>query len=307
MRIAIIGAGGVGGTLAADLVRSGASVSLLARGSHLEKIRAEGLRVETPDSDERIPIDASDNLDQDSPFDLVAVAVKSWSLEQVAPAVRDLAARGADVLPLLNGVDAADRLVAAGIARDQVLNGLVYVSATRVGPGHVRRTSPFRRAMVGEPGGGITPRAERVAATFNAAGWETSAVPDIDVHLWRKYIFITAFATACALTRTPIGLIRDEALGPLLLDRAVDEIIAVAARLGIAIPDGERERVRSQLDSMPAAMMPSLLHDLLQGGPTEVDALTGGISRLGRSAGVPTPIHDAATVAIHAGLRSSGS
>jgi 2-dehydropantoate 2-reductase len=307
MRIAIIGAGGVGGTLAADLVRSGASVSLLARGSHLEKIRAEGLRVETPDSDERIPIDASDNLDQDSPFDLVAVAVKSWSLEQVAPAVRDLSARGADVLPLLNGVDAADRLVAAGIAREQILNGLVYVSATRVGPGHVRRTSPFRRAMVGEPGGGITTRAERVAATFNAAGWETSAVPDIDVHLWRKYIFITAFATACALTRTPIGLIRDEPLGPLLLDRAVDEIIAVAARLGIAIPDGERERVRNQLDSMPAAMMPSLLHDLLQGGPTEVDALTGGISRLGRSAGVPTPIHDAATVAIHAALRLSGS
>jgi len=302
MRIAMIGAGGVGGVMAGDLVRAGASVRLVARGAHLEAIRSRGLRVETAEADETVSIEATDHLGDNDAFDLVIIAVKSWSLADVAPVAARLAETGAMVVPLLNGVDAADRLAEAGVPRGQLLGGLVYVSATRVDTGHVRRSSPFRRAIVGELDGGMSPRADRVATVLQKAGWDATAVPDINVHLWRKYIFITSFASACALSRTSIGRIRAAPLGPTLLDRAVDEILAVARAHGIELPEGERVRVRGQLDGMPADMKPSLLHDLEHGGPTEVDALCGAIAGLGRTVSVPTPIHDAATAAIHAAL-----
>jgi 2-dehydropantoate 2-reductase len=305
VRIAMIGAGGVGGVMAADLVRAGAVVRLLARGAHLAAIQSRGLRVETAEAEATVLVDATESLEGNEAFDLAIIAVKSWSLDDVAPVAASLAKAGAIVVPLLNGVDAADRLAERGVPRRQLLGGLVYVSATRVGHGHVRRTSPFRRAIVGELDGGMSPRADHVAAILGHAGWEASAVPDINVHLWRKYIFITSFASACALSRTSIGRIRAAPLGPFLLDHAVDEILAVARAHGIALPDGERERVRAQLDAMPADMKPSLLHDLEHGGPTEVDALSGAIARLGRTVSVPTPIHDAATAAIQAALSAA--
>lgn len=305
MRVAILGAGGVGGLLAADLARAGVTVRLVARGSHLDAIRAHGLRVETPDEDNFVQLDAVDGLVPDEAVDLAIVAVKSWSLDEVAAPLSKLAERGAIVLPLLNGVDAVDRLIAAGIRREQLLAGLVYVSAARVGDGHIRRTSPFRRAIVGEPGGGESSRANAIANLLTSAGWDAMAVPDIQLHLWQKFIFITAFASACALTRTPIGAVRDAPLGAALLDRAVAEIVSVAAASGVALPDGEAKRVRAQLDSMPASMKPSLLNDFIAGGPTEVNALCGAIARMGRMSGVETPIHDAATAAIHAGTRSA--
>jgi 2-dehydropantoate 2-reductase len=299
MRIAILGAGGVGGVLGAGLARAGHHVHVLARGAHLEAMRSAGLRVETPDEDFTIRIEACEDLDDD-PFDLAVVAVKSWSLEEVGQAAARLGRNGAIVLPLLNGVDAADRLASAGVPRDRLLGGLVYISATRVGPGHVRRTSPFQRAVVGELSGSALDRPGAIAAVLSSAGWDAVAVPDFEVHLWRKYIFISAFASACALSRTSIGPIRGAFLGPELLDLAVSEVLAVARAQGVALPPDEHQRIRAQLDGMPAAMKPSLLNDLERGGPTEVDALSGGVSRIGRMTSVPTPIHDAATAAMHA-------
>jgi 2-dehydropantoate 2-reductase len=166
MRIAIVGAGGIGGYYAGVLRRSGHELRLLARGANLDAIRSGGLEIRTPESTWRATVLATDDARQLGDADAAVVAVKSYSLAEVAPAVRTLAAGGAAVLPLLNGVDAADRLAELGVPRDQILGGLTYIGAVRVGPGIFERRTPFQRVLVGELAGGRSQRAERMAAAF---------------------------------------------------------------------------------------------------------------------------------------------
>jgi 2-dehydropantoate 2-reductase len=298
MRIAILGAGGVGGYFGGMLARAGHSVALLARGGHLDAVRQRGLEVRTPEETFTVSVEAADNAAELGAADLAVVAVKSYSLAEVAPAARLLAERGAVVVPLLNGVEAADRLVAAGVPEDRVLGGLTEISAARVAPGVVERRSPFHRIVVGERAGGLSERAERIAAPFRDAGAEARASADITLDLWRKLAFISTAAAACGLARGPIGKIRSAPLGPLLIERALREVLAVGRARGIALTDEDGEKILAFIGSLSEGLKPSLLLDLESGGPTEIDDLSGAVSRFGRLAGVETPVHDAATAAL---------
>lgn len=300
MRIAILGAGGVGGLYGGDLARAGHAVSLLARGANLDAIRARGLEVRTPDGAFTAAVAATDAAAALGPADLAIVAVKTYALDSVLPAARLLAEGGAIVLPLLNGVDAADRLVAGGIPRESVLGGLTSVSAVRVAPGVVERKSPFRIVTVGELGGGLSPRAERIAEAFRSAGVDAKASADIAADLWRKLAFIASMAAACGLARAPVGAVREAPYGRLLFQRAIEEVFAVAKARGIAVAADDAEKTLRFVDGLGPAMKPSLLLDLEAGRETEVADLSGAVSRFGREAGVPTPIHDAATAAVSA-------
>jgi 2-dehydropantoate 2-reductase len=298
MNIAILGAGGVGGYFGGILARAGHRVSLLARGAHLEALRERGLEVRAPEETFTVAVEAAGNAEELREIELAVVAVKGYSLPEIAPAARLLAERGAIVLPLLNGVEAADRLNAAGVPDDRVLGGLTEISAVRVAPGVVERRSNFQRVVVGERKGGISERAERIAAAFREAGAEARASQDITVDLWRKFAFITTMAAACGLARASIGPVREAPLGNLLIERALREVIAVARARRIALPENAESSLLGVVNSMPALMKPSFLLDLESGGPTEIDDLSGAVSRLGRLAGVETPVHDVATAAL---------
>jgi 2-dehydropantoate 2-reductase len=301
MNIAILGAGGVGGYFGGILARAGHRVALLARGAHLEALRERGLEVRTPEGMFTVTVEAVGDADELRGIELAVVAVKSYSLAEIAPAARLLAERGAVVLPLLNGVEAADRLIASGVQGERVLGGLAEISAVRTAPGVVERRSPFYRVVVGERVGGVSERAERIAAAFREAGAEAQASADITVDLWRKFVFITAMSTACGLARTSIGPVRRAPLGNLLLERALREVTAVARARGVPLPREVEEKLLGFVSGLPDAMKPSFLLDLEAGGPTELDDLSGAVSRLGRQAGVETPVHDVATAALSAG------
>lgn len=298
MRIAILGAGGVGGYFGGVLARAGHEVSMLARGAHLEALRARGLEVRTPEGPFTVAVTAAGDPEEIGPVDLAVVAVKTYSLGEIAPAVRILAERGADVLPLLNGVDAADRLIAAGVPDERVLGGLTEVSAARVGPGVVERRSTFQKIVVGERAGGISERAERIAAVFGETGAEARASADITADLWRKFAFISSVAAACGLARAPIGPVRRAPLGTLLIERAVREVGAVARARGVALTGEDEAKVLDFANSLADHLKPSFLLDLESGGRTEIEDLSGAVSRLGREAGVETPVHDVATAAL---------
>jgi 2-dehydropantoate 2-reductase len=305
MKIAILGAGGVGSYYGGTLARAGHQVTLLARGAHLDAVRRHGLEIRTPDEVFTAAIDATDATGDPRELgevDLVVIAVKSYSLPEIAPAARSLAMSGADILPLLNGVEAADRLIAAGVPDDRVLGGLTEISAVRTGPGAVERRSAFQRIVVGErAGGGISSdRAERIAAAFRTAGAEARVSQDITVDLWQKLAFIATMAAACGLARSPIGPVRKAPLGHLLLERAIHEVAAVGRRRGVALPADVEAKTLAFIDSLPDPIKPSFLLDLESGGPTEIDDLCGAVSRLGRLAGVETPVHDVATAALSA-------
>jgi 2-dehydropantoate 2-reductase len=301
MNIAILGAGGVGGYFGGILARAGNSVTLLARGAHLAALRERGLEVRTPEGTFIAAVAATGEpqaIGDAGDIELAVVAVKSYSLQEMVPAARLLAERGAVILPLLNGVEAADRLIEQGVPGDQVLGGLAEISAARLGPGVVERRSTFHRVVAGERAGGLSERTERIAAAFRAAGAEARASADITVDLWRKLAFITTMSAACGLARAPIGPVRRAPLGQLLIERALHEVVAVARARGVALPEDVESKILVFIDSAPDGMRPSFLLDLESGGPTEIDDLSGAVSRFGRQAGVETPVHDVATAAL---------
>jgi len=298
MRIAVLGAGGVGGYYGGILARSGQDVALLARGAHLDAVREKGLEVRTPEGTFTVRVAADSDPEALGPVDLAIVAVKTYSLREIAPAAAVLARKGADVLPLLNGVDAADRLVESGVPAERVLGGMTEISAARVAPGVIERRSSFHRVTVGERSGGLSERAERIAAAIRNAGADARASAEIEVDIWRKFTFIASAAAACGLSRTSIGPIREKPLGHLLFERLIHEVITVGQGLGIALTAEDEAMILGFVDSLPAPLKPSFLLDLESGGPTEIDDLSGAVSRLGRKAGVETPVHDVATAVL---------
>jgi 2-dehydropantoate 2-reductase len=299
MRIAILGAGAVGGYFGGLLARGGHAVVMLARGDHLEALRRRGIEVRTPDGTFTAPVEAVGEGDEPGAADYALVGVKNYSLPAIAPAVRRAAAAGAVVVPLLNGVEVTDRLTAAGVPRANLLGGLTTISAVRIAPGIVERRSPFQDVVVGElEGGASSDRAERIVAAIAAAGGEARVSADITADVWRKFAFISATAAACGLARSAVGPLRDHPLGPLLFERAVREAIAVGRARGVVLGEEDAAYLLHRIETLPAAMRPSYLVDLEAGGPTELDDLCGAVARLGRLAGVATPVHDTATAAL---------
>jgi 2-dehydropantoate 2-reductase len=298
MNIAILGAGGVGGYFGGMLARAGNRVSMLARGAHLEALRERGIEVRSPEGTFTAAVEAAEDPRELGAVELAVVAVKSYSLPEIAPAARLLAGAGAVVLPLLNGVEAAGRLIELGVPAERVLGGLTEISAVRAAPGVVERRSTFQRVVAGERGGGTSERAERIAAVFREAGVESRASSDITAELWRKLAFITTMSAACGLARSPIGPVRRAPLGNLLIERALREVIAVARARGVALGDDVEPGILGFIAGLPDPIKPSFLLDLEAGGPTEIDDLNGAVSRLGRLAGVETPMHDVATAAL---------
>ena len=303
MRIAILGAGGVGGYYGGTLARAGHAVALLARGAHLDALRARGLEVRTPEERFTVAVQASDDPKTFGECDVAIVAVKTYSLMEIAPAARLLATSGAAVLPLLNGVEAADRLIESGVPESQVLGGLTQVSVLKVGPGVVERKSSFQKVTVGERAGKRSERVRRIVDAFQQAGAEAHVSEDILADLWRKFAFIASMAAACGLARAPIGVVRDAPFGKLLLERAVREVLAVARARGLRLADDEESKILAFIDSLGGGMKPSFLLDFEAGGPNELDDLSGAVSRLGREAGVETPVHDTATAALSAAVK----
>ena len=153
MRVAVVGAGGIGGYYGGAIARAGHEVRLFARGANRDAIRSRGLEVREPEGTWTVKVLATDDAAELLPADLAIVAVKSYSLSEVAPVVARLAEAGAVALPLLNGVEAFESLVAAGVAADRMLAGLTAISVEKTAPGIVTRKSDFRTVVVGERAG----------------------------------------------------------------------------------------------------------------------------------------------------------
>jgi len=298
MRIAIIGAGGVGGYYAALLARGGHEVTLLARGDHLRAIRQDGIVIKDHGATFSVPVNATDRADDLRGADWAMLAVKSYSVAELAGVIAMLARDGVAIVPILNGVTTARNLEAAGVPRAQILGATTVMNAHKTAPGVIERLSQKERFVVGELDGTMSTRAEAIATAMQSTGGESLATPEIVLELWQKFTMLCACAAACGMARSELGAIRDTELGRLLIERAVHEIAAVARAMHVPIPPTQEADALARIAAMPATLKPSFVVDLERGGPTELDVLSGAVSRFGKETGVPTPVHDTAAAVL---------
>jgi 2-dehydropantoate 2-reductase len=307
MKIGVVGAGGIGSYYAGMLSRAGHTVRLLARGDHLDVIRARGLEVTTPDGTFVARPEVTDDGSSLTGCDYVIVSVKGYSLSEVADPITTAAQSGATVVPLLNGIDVAERLESLGVPRDMIVGGLVAVSLFRTAPGKVERRSPFDRMVLGELDNVQRDRTATLVAAFEQAGTTARQSDEIGLDLWRKFGLIVPMNVVSGLSRGPVGGMLATALGREVAAGSLHEVVCVSRVAGSALSDAEEAKLRADLFAMPPATRPSFLADLERGGPTELDLLVGNVSRLGHLHGVPTPIHDTATAAFRAATTRVGS
>lgn len=291
MRIAVIGAGGVGGAFGAALAKAGADVTFVARGAHLAAMRKNGLRVEGGRGDTHLtPTRATDDPTSIGVVDLVLFCVKLWDVETAGVAIRPLVGPETAVIPLQNGIDASERLSPI-LGDNAVMGGVAQISATIAEPGVIRQTGTFMRLIFGELDGSISQRGQAFHALCQRAGFDSTLTEQIQTELWLKFILLASNAGITALTRQSLGKLREDADIMPYFSAAFQEVVDVGRARGIALPEDAVQRGVKMVENAPPPMMASMAVDLIRGNRIELPWLSGKVVQLGRELGVPTPVH----------------
>jgi len=295
MRIAIVGAGGVGGLLAGLLARAGEEVGLVARGAQLTAIKEHGIRISSSLGSFTQPIPRiSADPGALAPVDLVIVAVKSWQVSETASTLGPLLANGGLVVPLQNGVEASDRLSAV-LGPDRVAGGVINVLSWIDGPGVIKHVGDAPRIQVGlrgyeRPSGSLALLSQFVDALVRS-GCQAHIVDDVEKALWEKLLLVEPWGAIGAATRAPIGAIRTVPESRALHRSAMEEVVALAQARGVDISPEELDLVTILLDSLPPDATVSMQRDIGAGKPSEMEDQTGAVVRLAAEASVASPVH----------------
>lgn len=291
MRIAVFGAGGVGAYFGARLAEVGNDVSFVARGAHLDAIRANGLRVDSVLGDMLVkPRVASASAADIGPVDAVLLGVKTWQVADLAPALTPLLDRDTFIVPLQNGVETPD-LLADSLGPEHVVGGVCGGFCFIVGPGHIRHIGGVTFIKFGELDGRKSERVERLREQFAAAKVDVAVPDDIRVALWEKLMLVVPFGGVGAVARAPIGVIMKTPETRALIEAGMREIAAVALAQDIPLPSDAIARTLALLDGTTPTGTSSLQRDIVAGKRSELDAWTGAVVRLGAKLGVATPTH----------------
>jgi len=291
MRIAVIGTGGIGGTYGASLAKAGADVTFVARGAHLAALRENGLRVEGDRGETHIrPAQATDDIAGIGTVDFVLSCVKLWDVEQAAEQIRPIVGPHTAVIPLQNGIDAAERMIRI-LGDEPVMGGMAFVTGTIVAPGVVRQTGTYQQMTFGELDGRVSERGQRLRDLCEAAGFEGVLSSDIMVPVWQKFLLLVPLSGLNALTRLPLGKWREDADLVDLYEAALHETVAVGLAEGVRLPPDSVDKTLAMMRSMPSHHTTSMGNDLLRGNRLELPWFAGKVAELGRRHGIPTPVN----------------
>lgn len=291
MRIAVMGAGGVGGYFGAQLARAGHDVAFIARGRHLAALRERGLTVESAVGPvQSMPVVATDDPAQLAPADVVMFCVKLWDVEAAAKAIAPLVAGGGVVIPFQNGVE-SHRLLMRVLGEQRVAGGVAHIGAVVRAPGVIAHTGTMARLRVGAFAGDPQDAVRAFVAAAQPAGIDIRLADDILRALWEKFVFLAAISGVTAVARQPIGVVRaDPELRAALRD-AMRETVAVARTQGVDFDEDFVERQLGFVDGLPTEMRSSMLNDLVAGNRLEAPWLSGAVARMAAEAGMPAPVN----------------
>jgi 2-dehydropantoate 2-reductase len=290
VRIAIIGAGGVGGYFGGRLAQTGHDVTFIARGATLEALRTSGLRVDSPLGDFTIaPVNATYDPASVGQVAAILMAVKGWQIPEAAASVKPMLGEDTMVVPLENGIDAPE-VLAELLGPRHVVGGLCAIVSYIVAPGHIRHAASEPIVMFGELDQRHSERVERLRAAFAEAGVHVEVPPDIRRSMWSKFLFIATLSGVGALTRVPVGVWRADPELRAIADRSLREVSQLATAKGVDLGPDAVERTWQRYDGMAPDSTSSMQRDIMEGKPSELDAQLGAIVRLARESGVAVPV-----------------
>ncbi|MBX9910138.1 MAG: 2-dehydropantoate 2-reductase [Beijerinckiaceae bacterium] len=293
MRIAMMGAGGIGGYFGAKLALAGADVRFVARGSHLAALREHGLTVESDlGAIELASVRASDDPLAFGPVDLVVIGVKLWDTEDAARAVLPLVQAGAAAVSFQNGVR-KDAILRDALGSQAVLGGVSYIAASIARPGVIRHVGAMQKLVFGEFGGAASTRSQALLDACLAAGIDAQISSDINRSTWEKFVFLAGLSGATTAMRSQIGPIRENPRARAFLLGLMREVVAVGRASGVALAEDFAENRLAFCDTLPAQMTSSMHGDLDRGNRLELPFLGGDVVAMGESLGVPTPLNRA--------------
>jgi 2-dehydropantoate 2-reductase len=287
-----MGAGAVGSYLGSRLATAQADVHFVARGAHLAALRDKGLTLITPDGVTTAPVSASNDPASIGPVDIVLFCVKSYDTEDAVAQLPPLVGPQTVVISIQNGIE-NEAKIAAGIGAEHVLGAATYILAAIESPGVVRSGSA--RILLGElHQGPPSERARAIVELLKAGRVDATAVPDVRLAKWDKYVLLVAFSAVTAATQLTVGDIRGSVAASAMLKAIMAEAWSIGRALGVPLADDLVERAHKLVLVQDDDEGTSLRHDLLTGHRMELEALQGTLRRLGRETGIPTPWTDAA-------------
>jgi len=291
VRIAVIGAGAMGSVFGVRLQSTGAAVTLFdINAAHVEAIQARGLTLGDASGERSVAIPATGHSADIADADLALVLVDSNATASIAALVAKALKSDGLALTLQNGIGNVETLAAA-LGAQRVIAGSTLNSATFVGPGHVRHTN-VGPTVIGLPEGPPTERVRGLAARLSEAGFPTVVSDNVMGHVWAKFVLNCAINPLCALTGLRAGEIARHPPTARLLERLLDEVLAVAAAKGIRLPDPDLRR--QVLDhAFERYNRPSMLQHVESGRRTEIEALNGALVREARALGIAVPCNEA--------------
>src|SRR5574341_1667462 len=290
MRVAVMGSGGVGGYFGGLLAQAGHDVTFIARGDHLRAIQSHGLCVESIHGNFTIqPAKATDDPAAiGGPVDLVLFTTKAWQIEDAAEKIRPIVGPQTAVLPIQNGVDASERLIAI-LGKEPVLGGTAHIVAFVASPGTIQQKSEFRRITMGELDGPISPRVEAIGKALADVGAQVEVSPNIQKARWTKFVFIASFSGMGAVTRAPSHELMAVPEAVTMLEQAMQEIEALSRASGVELDADVVEQTMSFCRSMAPGLTASMQRDIMEGRPSELESQNGYIAKRGAALGVPVP------------------
>jgi 2-dehydropantoate 2-reductase len=287
MKLAVMGAGGIGSYIGGMLARGGADVTLVCRGAHLAALRERELEVRSPSGGFTVRVKATSDPEAVGGADVVVQAVKLYDLEASSRAMAPMVGAGTLVLPIQNGV-VARQTIAAILETARVAAGLVFINAHVEAPGLVVSRSERNAFVMG--GAGLEAFCERCVR----AGLDARLSVDIEADLWRKFIPVAALSALACLCRQPIGPILASPALKRLYRQAMEEVAALGRAKGVRLEPDVVERMLAVAASYQYDARVSMLEDLEAGKRLELEWLSGYVSREAARLGVPVPFHDMA-------------
>jgi 2-dehydropantoate 2-reductase len=289
MRVTVMGTGGTGGYFGGLLARAGEDVTFVARGAHLEAIRAKGLTVRSRlVGDFTVPAHATDDPAEAGPADLVLFCVKAYDTERAAERLGSAVGPGTVILPVQNGIDSAER-IGRVVGDGHVIGGLAGVSSVIASPGIIEHRAGPDVIQLGELDGRPSARTSRIAETLVRAGMKAQVRTDIRVALWEKFVLICGLSGLTTLTRLPLGAVVGCPETRTLLRQVMEETAAVGRAEAPALAEGIVENLLKFFGASDAAIRGSMYYDLAAGRRLEIETLNGTVVGLGREHGIPTP------------------